>query len=82
VVMAIGKTPNVKVNPDKVDVHFGLHAVFQEGAPALFDRAQVSHYLQSSTIHVTVALNIGKSHATVWGCDLSKGYVDINTDYS
>ena len=31
-------------------------------------------------IHVT--LNTGAASATVWGCDLTDGYVRINADYT
>jgi glutamate N-acetyltransferase/amino-acid N-acetyltransferase len=27
-------------------------------------------------------LNTGKATATVWGCDLTDGYVRINADYT
>lgn len=82
IVMAIGKTPNVKVTPNKVDVQFGPHPVFTQGAPVPFDRDTIVGYLKQSTIELTVTLGGGEGQAKVWGCDLSKGYIDINTEYS
>jgi glutamate N-acetyltransferase / amino-acid N-acetyltransferase len=31
---------------------------------------------------IHVSLNTGTSHSTVWGCDLTDGYVRINADYT
>ncbi|MBD2213234.1 bifunctional ornithine acetyltransferase/N-acetylglutamate synthase [Calothrix sp. FACHB-156] len=33
-------------------------------------------------VNLHVRLNIGEAIATVWGCDLSEGYVEINGKYS
>ncbi len=82
VVMAIGKTPGVKLNPEKVDVYFGPHLIVQAGEPVAFDREAVVRYLSQPLVGIDVNLNLGASSATAWGCDLTKGYIDINTKYN
>lgn len=56
--------------------------LFKEGRPADFDRAHVKDLLKKHKIVIEVNLNSGNFSATAWGCDLSKKYVDINTEYS
>jgi glutamate N-acetyltransferase/amino-acid N-acetyltransferase len=56
--------------------------VYQKGAPVDFDRAALKQKLKTDTIIIEVNLYSGKHNATAWGCDLSKKYVEINTEYS
>ncbi len=82
VVAAAGKNPKNKLNPEKVDVFFGNIQVMAAGAVIPFEREDVITYLKQDFVQVTVDLNLGTSAATAWGCDLSKGYIDINTRYT
>jgi glutamate N-acetyltransferase/amino-acid N-acetyltransferase len=82
VVAAVGKTENVKLNPDKVSVWFGDHAVFKDGVPLTFDRAAVVGQLKESTVSIRISMGLGAGRSKSWGCDLTKGYIDINTEYS
>ena len=56
--------------------------LFAEGQPLSFDRAAVRSAMKTSKIIVEIDLQSGPWQATAWGCDLSKKYVDINTEYS
>jgi glutamate N-acetyltransferase/amino-acid N-acetyltransferase len=56
--------------------------LFCEGAPVEFDRDQLKSLLKVSKIQVEIDLKTGMESATAWGCDLSKKYVEINTEYS
>lgn len=56
--------------------------LFGNGAPQVFDRDHVKQLLKQSKIQIEIDLNSGTGHATAWGCDLSKKYVEINTEYS
>ncbi len=56
--------------------------VFADGKPLPFDRKEARQKLHTDSILVTVDLKIGKFEATAWGCDLTKRYVEINTEYS
>jgi glutamate N-acetyltransferase/amino-acid N-acetyltransferase len=44
--------------------------------------AKAKAIMGADTLYVTVRLNIGKSTATAWGCDLTHKYVDINASYT
>ncbi len=56
--------------------------IFENGAPVAFDRAQVRTLLKSNRVKIEIDLKSGVESAVAWGCDLSRKYVDINTEYS
>ncbi len=56
--------------------------LFENGGPLEFDKGEVKTLLRKHKITVDVDLKSGTHMATAWGCDLSKKYVDINTEYS
>jgi glutamate N-acetyltransferase / amino-acid N-acetyltransferase len=56
--------------------------LFADGSPQNFDRALVRSLLKKSKINIEIDLKSGRESAIAWGCDLSKKYVDINTEYS
>jgi glutamate N-acetyltransferase/amino-acid N-acetyltransferase len=44
--------------------------------------AQLSEYMRGADVIIHVSLATGTASATVWGCDLTDGYVRINADYT
>ncbi|MGZ3723724.1 MAG: bifunctional glutamate N-acetyltransferase/amino-acid acetyltransferase ArgJ [Bdellovibrionales bacterium] len=56
--------------------------LFANGMPQDFDREAVRALLKTNKVFVEIDLKSGPEKATAWGCDLSKKYVDINTEYS
>lgn len=56
--------------------------IFEKGQPVAFDRGQLKELLKQAAVRIEVNLASGKETATAWGCDLSKKYVEINTEYS
>lgn len=81
VVMAVGKTEE-PVSRERLAIRFGPHVAAVDGAPsATYDEAKMSAYMKKSEIEVTVDVGMGRASATVWTCDLTKGYVEINGDY-
>ena len=83
VAMAVGKATSAdEVDQDAVIIRFGTQEVY----PARLDDADLealSLYMRGDEvlIHVSLATS-GTSAATVWGCDLTDGYVRINADYT
>lgn len=37
--------------------------------------------MKGDEINITVDLGLGEAVATVWTCDLTHAYIDINADY-
>jgi glutamate N-acetyltransferase/amino-acid N-acetyltransferase len=81
VVMAVGKTEE-PVDRDRLAIRFGPHQAAVDGGPAPgYDEAKMSAYMKNSEIDIVVDVASGRASATVWTCDLTKGYVEINGDY-
>jgi glutamate N-acetyltransferase/amino-acid N-acetyltransferase len=66
----------------KMDLRIQDQLLFENGAPCEFDRAHVRSLLKKAKVYVQIDLKSGTESATAWGCDLSKKYVEINTEYS
>jgi glutamate N-acetyltransferase/amino-acid N-acetyltransferase len=82
ILMAVGKTPHVKLNPNKIGVWMGEHCIVDGGEPTPFLRDDVRQSLTGKDVYIRIDLGLGKAAARLWGCDLSTGYIDINVDYS
>jgi glutamate N-acetyltransferase/amino-acid N-acetyltransferase len=82
VAMAIGKCSEyTDINQDTVVIRFGPQEVY----PIRVDEsglAQLSEYMKGDDVLIHVSLQTGTASATVWGCDLTDGYVRINADYT
>lgn len=82
VAMAIGKcSDDTDIDEQRVVIRFGDRELFprQVGEREL---AELSDYLKGDEVLIHVSLNIGAGESTVWGCDLTDGYVRINADYT
>ncbi|MFA5899978.1 MAG: bifunctional glutamate N-acetyltransferase/amino-acid acetyltransferase ArgJ [Hyphomicrobium sp.] len=81
VVMAVGKSGEA-ADRDKLSIRFGDILVAREGerAPS-YREEEVALYMKQPEIVVRVDLGIGSGRATVWTCDLTHGYIDINAEY-
>ena len=81
VVMAVGKAGE-KAERDKLDIYFGKTRVARQGLrDPDYDEAVTSAYMKRDSIEITADLGIGGGRATVWTCDLTKAYIEINGDY-
>ena len=82
VAMAIGKSTTAdEVDQAKVVIRFGDQEVY----PSAVDAAgldALAAYMRGDEIRITAVLAAGYSSATVWGCDLTDGYIRINADYT
>ena len=82
VAMAIGKCSQYSdVDQEQVVIRFGAQEVYptQVNEQGL---SELSAYMKGADVRIHVSLNTGSAEATVWGCDLTDGYVRINADYT
>ena len=81
IVMAVGKCDE-PIDRDSLSVKFGDLWAAQDGlvAPG-YDEGRMSGYMKRQDLEVTVDVGVGRASATVWTCDLTKRYVEINGDY-
>ncbi len=81
VIMAVGKSYE-SIDLSKIAVRFGHVDVALEGAAvADLDEESVAHHLNGREINLQVTIGAGPGNATIWTCDLTHGYIDINADY-
>ncbi|MDS9466637.1 bifunctional glutamate N-acetyltransferase/amino-acid acetyltransferase ArgJ [Paracoccus sp. MBLB3053] len=81
VVMAVGKS-GAQADRDRLTIRFGDMILAENGwrAPS-YDEAAASAYMKQDHLVLGVDLGLGKAKRTVWTCDLTHGYIDINADY-
>lgn len=81
IVAAVGKAGE-PADRDRLAISFGGIRVAHKGLrDPSYDEAKVSAYMKNEKIDIRVSLGLGKGKATVWTCDLTKEYVEINGDY-
>jgi glutamate N-acetyltransferase/amino-acid N-acetyltransferase len=81
IVMAAGNAGE-RVDRARLSVRVGGIPIAEEGeAVPNYDEAPVVAHMKGMEVAIGVDVGIGLGHATVWTCDLTHGYIDINADY-
>lgn len=81
IVMAVGKSLE-PVDIEALSIWFDDVQVAKNGARAPdYDEAAASGVFAQREFTIRVDLGVGAHAATVWTCDLTHGYVDINGAY-
>jgi len=81
IVMAVGKAGE-KADRDKLKIWVGGTKIAEKGGPVPgYDEAPVAAHMKGREIAIAVDLGVGKASATVWTCDLTHRYIDINGSY-
>jgi glutamate N-acetyltransferase/amino-acid N-acetyltransferase len=82
VAMAVGKLhEETDIEATRVRIKFGDLLMHPE-APSDELLAQAAEYLTADEVIIRVDLGIAEGAFTVYGCDLTEGYVKINADYT
>ena len=81
IAMAVGKA-GFGVDQQTIGIKIGGFPVATNGMRvANYDETLIAAHMQSSSINIAVSVGAGAGRATVYGCDLTHGYISINTDY-
>ena len=82
--MAIGKTLNVQMEPEKIKLFWGNKRIQGQNNHTLNQNNQaLQEYLtKNEEIHLVVDLALGSSSWRVYGCDLTEEYVRLNAYYT
>ena len=81
IIMAIGKSEE-SIVANKLTIKFGEFTVVENGQQINnYNEKIVKEYMKWDAIEINIELNMGKSNFTVYTCDFTKDYIDINTDY-
>jgi glutamate N-acetyltransferase/amino-acid N-acetyltransferase len=81
IVMAVGKS-GAAADRDRLSIRFGDVLVAEEGwvSPG-YREEDAATLMKEQEITIKVDIGLGTGAATVWTCDLTHGYIDINADY-
>lgn len=81
IAMAIGKT-NEEFLHERLKIQIGKYTIYEDGeiSPSYVEE-EVYYYMRGAFVEITVELGVGNEKATVWGCNLTNAYVEINADY-
>ncbi|MEX0170880.1 bifunctional glutamate N-acetyltransferase/amino-acid acetyltransferase ArgJ [Streptomyces sp. LMG1-1-1.1] len=87
VTMAIGKcSEDTDIDQERVTVRFGDVEVYPPSARGSGDedalRDAVAEHLKGDEVIIGVDLGIADGAFTVYGCDLTEGYVRLNSEYT
>jgi len=81
IVMAVGRAGE-KADRERLAISVGGIQIAAAGGPVPgYDEGPVAEHMAGREIDILVDLGIGSGRATVWSCDLTHGYVDINGSY-
>ncbi len=81
IIMAIGKA-NVSLNPNKIAIKFGNITIIENGKLSnSYNEIEAADYMKGEKIDLLVNLNLGKKEFTSYTMDLTKKYIEINSDY-
>ena len=85
VVCAAGYS-GAEIDPDTLTLDFGLGAeqirLVAAGMPLVVDLNAASNLLKREDVFITLDLGLGDAATTVWTCDFSKEYVEVNAHYT
>ena len=81
IVMAVGKAGE-KADRDALRIGIGGVEITRGGQVVPdYDETPVARHMQGQDIRIAVDIGVGRGRATVWTCDLTHGYIDINGSY-
>ena len=81
IVMAVGKAGE-PADRDLLSVGVGGVWMARDGFVVPdYDEAPVVAHMKGREVDIAVDLGLGRGRATVWTCDLTHGYIDINGSY-
>ena len=81
VIMAIGKS-NVNINLNKLAIRFGSIKIIEKGILInSYNEYEVAEYMKNDKIDIIVDIYTGNKSFTSFTMDLTKKYIEINSDY-
>ncbi len=80
-VMAVGRADE-PIARERIAIRFGALLAAVDGMVApVYDEAAMSAYMKQPELEISVDVGVGTGRSTMWTCDLTKRYVEINGDY-
>jgi glutamate N-acetyltransferase/amino-acid N-acetyltransferase len=81
IVAAVGKAGE-RAERDKLVIKIGGHVITQGGMVRRgYDETPVAQHMKGQKVDIEIDVGVGRGRATVWTCDLTHRYIDINGSY-
>ena len=81
IAMAAGKSGE-NITQNKMQIKIGNYLVAEQSKIAKdYNESDLKEYMKWGSVDIEVNLNIGHASSTVYTCDLTHDYIDINADY-
>ena len=81
IIMAIGKSGQ-RADRDKIQIHIGNELVTKNGmVHKNYSELRATEHLKQKDIFLGIDVGVGNSSASVYTCDLTQRYIEINADY-
>ena len=81
IVAAVGKAGQ-RADRDRLSIWIGDEQCAEHGVACPgYSEARATEHVQGLEIDLRVDVGVGAGEATVWTCDLTHGYIDINAGY-
>ena len=79
--MAVGKA-GVQIDFEKISIKFGDLMIVQNGKlNTNYDEDLTAEYMKNDNIDIQIDISNGSKNFTVYTMDLTKKYIEINSDY-
>ena len=81
IVMAIGKS-NVLIDLEKLSIKFGEFSIISNGKLNFnYNETDITNYMKNDNIDININIFKGSKKFTTYTMDLTKKYIEINSDY-
>ena len=81
IVAVVGRA-GVPFEQERLSIWLGGERAAKDGvADPAFDEPAAARHMQGQEVDLAVEIGAGPGTATVWTCDLTHGYIEINADY-
>jgi len=89
-IVAAAGNAGIEFNLANLDLFIGDFQILKKGNLLAFSEDMIINYMRekmtgryliNDTVKITLNFNNGNAQAKAWGCDLSKKYIEINSEY-
>ena len=81
IVAVVGRA-GVPFEQERLSIWLGAERAARDGvADPAFDEPAAARHMKGQEVEIAVEIGAGPGTATVWTCDLTHGYIEINADY-
>ena len=81
IVAVVGRA-GVPFEQERLSIWLGGERAARDGvADPAFDEPAAARHMKGQEVELAVEIGAGPGSATVWTCDLTHGYIEINADY-